>query len=464
MKQHSCFVPAALSVGAGLNDCSFSGRTIAARPSHRNHVAARRTQPSAAIGGWQDAVFGPQSSPDAHHPSFSVISSGFPSTWGELFLLGICTGSRHVYVTIQTKTNSNGVRSSAAPSSQALRLPLSSAVEHKLIADAFTAIYGTPSPVRTGLYPNSTAFAHDLLPSGVARLLGLDPVAISDAGASLLRDRKQASPLNRAKAVLDLLRAVGVRLVGASVEEVASVDAGVQARGFLFVEREAARLYGETVYHGGPRRVKCDLGTAVAVANAGRVPCYMRRELFDAAAMPVRDVQGAFDARGAENVQARWAEEGQGESCPLPMWDEGRRRRGPKAWELKAEDVLEMRDSMLRTVLSGCEVGTTGSEGRESLLRKVVDWMDEVERREVGIRLAANGEMYALAAELQRGRSRRGRLLQEMKEAEESGRWEEVVRIGQEVKRMEAQTADITADPGSYSRYLDQDDWYKPNR
>lgn len=463
MKPQSCFVQPALSVGASLTDCDFSGRTIATRPGHRHYVTARRTAPSASIGGWRDAVFGSQSSPDSHHPSLSVIDSGFPTTWGELFLLGICTGSKHVYLTMQTKTNSQGVRSSAAPSSQALRIPLSGAVERMVIVDAFTSMYGTPPSAGTSLSPNSTAFAHDLLPSGLVRLLGLTPVAVSEAGASLLRGCK-GYPLNRAEAVLELLRVVRVRLVGASVEEVASAGAGVQVRGFLFVEREVARLYGETVYHDGAERVDCDPGTAVAVANAARVSCYIRRELFDAAATPVRDVQTVFDARGAERVQARWAEEGQGESCPLPSWDQEARRCGPKAWELKAEDVLVMGNSMLRAVLAACDVGTTASEGRESLLRKVADWMDEVERRELGIRLAADGEMYALAGELQRGRSRRGQLLQEMRDAEEDGRWDEAVRIGQEVRRIESQTADITAEPGSYSRYLDQDDWYKPNR
>lgn len=365
---------------------------------------------------------------------------------------------------MQTKPSSRGIRSSAAPSSQALRLALSCSSERLIVADVFEALYCTPAPAGSDLFPNSTAFARDLLPTGLTRMLGLDTIAVAEAGATILRDREEDIPLNRATVLMDLFRILHVRLVAASVEEVTSIGSGVQVRGFMFVEREAAQLYGETVYHNGTERVACDPCTAMAIANAAQVPCYIRRELFDSASMPVRDIQNLFEARGAEAVQARWAEEGQGESCPFPRWEEDIVKQAPKPWELRANDVLAMGNEMLRNVLTRCGVGTTSEEGRESLLRKVIEWMDEVERREVGIRLAAESEMYGLAGELQRRRSKRGHLLQEMREAEEDGRWKDAVRLSQEIRRVESQTADITSEPGSYSRYLDQDDWYKPSR
>lgn len=90
--------------------------------------------------------------------------------------------------------------------------------------------------------------------------------------------------------------------------------------------------------------------------------------------------------------------------------------------------------------------------------------MDEVQRREVCIALAAERGRFGAAAELQEGRSRRGRLLEELREAEGRAAWGEVVRIGRELHCVQDGIADVTAEPGSYDPYLDRDEWYRPNR
>lgn len=294
-------------------------------------------------------------------------------------------------------------------------------------------------------------FARELIPADVCRLLGYSPIEVMDIGLKMLKRRK--APLNRAEGGVELFKEMGLRLVGASVEEVEHClgEDAVQLGGFLFFEKD-----------GIIERVECSVAAAVVYANTARVGCHMERELFQSASVLVKDMLGAFEGKGSVRIKRKESEQALSNNRPDICTPDG-----TKVWnaaDLKADDVIGMTDAELRAVLMVEGVGSRKSEEKMSLLRKVAMIMDEVERRELGIRLAADNEMYGIAAELQRGRSKRGKILARMKEAERDEKWTEVLYLGQELRIMERQIADITAEPGSYNRDLDQDDWYRPNR
>lgn len=133
-------------------------------------------------------------------------------------------------------------------------------------------------------------------------------------------------------------------------------------------------------------------------------------------------------------------------------------------WECCYEEVLQLSDDSLRVSLRNVGVAVTSTEGQGSLLDKFAELMDEVERRELMIELAARNQMYSLAAELQSGRSERGKLVQQMRDAQKDGDWETAFRLKVETDHMKSLCADFTLDPESYDPDLDQDPWYRPCR
>jgi hypothetical protein len=133
-------------------------------------------------------------------------------------------------------------------------------------------------------------------------------------------------------------------------------------------------------------------------------------------------------------------------------------------WDVTYTDAMALSDASLRASLRAERVMVHSQESHRSLLLKFADLMDEVERRELLIKLAAEDELWGLAAELQRGRSDRGKLVHRMRAAEDQADWDEVFRLTCEVDRMKSCIADPTQEPGSYDPYLDQDPWYKPSR
>lgn len=317
-----------------------------------------------------------------------------------------------------------------------------------MVKDMFAFVYGTPGGTASRML-GGLAFASELIPEGVTRALGVGRSEIMDAGRRVLEKKRRKGGLNRAEGLWELLGELGCRVVACSVEEVEHLggESLIQLGGFLFVEHPAG---------GALERMQCSIVEAVVCANVGRIGCFMERAIYDGGCVRVKDMIEVFEGRGAVRVLLKegWCE----------ILDASERKRTWRAEELKAEDVLGMDDNQLRAVLTAGGVGSTKGEEKMSLLRKLVVLMDEVERREVGIWLAAESGMYGVAAQLQRGRSKRGLLMERMREAEREGKWGEVVRLGSELKMLESQIADITAEPGSYNRDLDQDEWYRPNR
>jgi hypothetical protein len=254
-----------------------------------------------------------------------------------------------------------------------------------------------------------------------------------------------------------------LRIVCASVEEVASAnERQVRVGGVLYVvdggvtggqqadEMAAVRVEGITP------------AVAAAIAAAAEVPCYMLRGLFNVTSVQVSNFQTCGVREAAVVADAG--------NAPLPLSEATRTATGVAGspailavtpWECDCGRALNLSEDALRASLRAVGVGVLLAEGRDSLLLKFVDLMDETERREVLIAIAAERDLFGLAGELQAGRSERGKLRARMAEAEDV---DELFRLQKEADRLREQKADPTQEPGSYDPYLDQDPWYRPNR
>ena len=258
---------------------------------------------------------------------------------------------------------------------------------------------------------------------------------------------------NRALGVLHVICATGAMLQRVMVEERPSTEFELCA--MLLLRIPNGSVCGEVVYKSV--YVEVSPGFGVALGNVAGVEVAVERDLYEMASVSVNDMVSVYEARGMVPVVEKLVDEELPEQVEV-----GREIVIP--WELTASEVDVLSETQLRKSLRRYGVGVTQRESRESLLRKFVGLMDEVQRRELGVLLAARDGMYALAGELQAGRSKRGVLLKELQEAEKNGNWSEVIKLGMRIRRLESGIMDVTAEPGSYSRDLDRDEWYQPNR
>lgn len=220
---------------------------------------------------------------------------------------------------------------------------------------------------------------------------------------------------------------------------------GVEAH--LFVTPLVGMLYGERIYARKQVKIKCTPAFATSVCTVARKELFIERVVCEKAIVGSSDIDTTNEVDNARNHRSQ-----PDEKLKRPIYS------------FSAEEIFHMNDDAIRELLAGSNVPVTSSEIRESLLSKLSPLMDEVERREMAIMLAAVAEDYALAAKLQKKRSKRGELTILMKEAQERGDWGAAFNLKVQMDRLKIQTADFTADPGDYDPYLDQDEWYNPVR
>lgn len=188
-----------------------------------------------------------------------------------------------------------------------------------------------------------------------------------------------------------------------------------------------------------------------------------QRTMFDAASERVT-VDNECESWNCPTVTQSRDERRDGEAIATRMFRASPSQPVLPPWEIDAESALAMNVESLRESLQSAGIAVYSDEARESLLKRFADLMDEVDRRELLIELAVDAENWGIAAELQRGRSDRGDLAMQMRDAKEEGDWERMFALRVEADIRKFQRADPTQDPGSYDPYLDQDPWYRPNR
>lgn len=404
-------------------------------------------------------------------PTLHFLYSSFPKCYTQAFILGLDDDAQQTaYVTSHEKLTNT--RPTYAISSDAFPIPLLQPQSHIFVHHSLAHAYPKTRsvPDKPTLVPNASMVT-SLIPRELHSFLGIDHISANSILCSLSTDAKHRIGWNRATNVLAIVHACQARLAGAAIIDAPSYNNGastVSVGGVVYVEKCVASMYGESIYS-DPVGVAVDASFAVAVANAAEVPCFLDRHMFDVCSVRIEDMQGVFKSCGNRPVTvernhvldsaAAFVEYGgqseQSDANPKVVGE---------LWQLTADDVLSLSDGQLRAALRREEVAVRDKESRPSLLGKLVPFLDEVHRRDLGIRLAADQEMYQLASSLQQSRSPRGILFDKLREAEKQQNWTQVAKIAAELKRLEQQTQDITAEPGSYNRDLDQDDWYRPCR
>lgn len=309
-----------------------------------------------------------------------------------------------------------------------------------------------------------------LLPISLCRYLEINNILANDIVRTLSKSKNIAS--NRIANILDILRICDARIAGAAILDSATSSPTsantIILSGVLYIEKRIATMYGEIVFS-EPVPISVDAHFAVATAIASEVPCFIRNDIFDTTSVRVYDMAQVYASYGYRPVII----DDRISSSTLPSQDVETDKPSSQStsvgdplqlWQLTVDDVLSLSDEEIRTALRSESVALRNDESRQSMLGKLVQFMDEVHRRELGIILAAQEEMFDMAAILQKGRSKRGKLLAELRQAEKLGNWSQVIKLAAEMKTLEQKTQDITAEPGSYNPDLDQDEWYKPCR
>jgi len=136
-----------------------------------------------------------------------------------------------------------------------------------------------------------------------------------------------------------------------------------------------------------------------------------------------------------------------------------------KPVELMTKDeIRRMSVPELRTALRSAGIPSKTRSTRGELLNRLIPMIDESERRSMLIDEAVRREDYGRASELQAGQSERSRVKQQLEEAVAEERYLDAQKLQERFDRLTEMRADPTQDEGSYDRYLDQDEWYKPVR
>lgn len=397
------------------------------RPS--KHPPARQT-PRAA---WEDCVPPPLSPAQ----QLSTLHSLHPTQSSHLQLCALNPGASLAYAT-------------ASSLSSSLPIPCESRSDVELVRDTLAFIQALACPNSVSLI-DASVLARVL--DGIKNGLRIDHVRCNTLTA---RVREVCGVrVSRLEIILCVLRELNLRVLAAELVDVETVATSVCLQGGLYVVEgrgDDLGTWGVGIGlweegRGEVTRVPCTPAVAICVAHGVGVDCFVQRDLYEMVAVRNAD---------RERIIASTTENAQGEDrINLPF---------VIPWELTAEDVIRLSDSTLQNTLTRYNIATRALENRADLLRKFVKLMDETERRELGILLSAEQGRYGLAAELQRGRSKRGVVLNELKEAEERGEWNTVMKLGEHLRHLENGVMDITAEPGSYGGLLDRDEWYRPNR
>ena len=90
--------------------------------------------------------------------------------------------------------------------------------------------------------------------------------------------------------------------------------------------------------------------------------------------------------------------------------------------------------------------------------------MDEAVRRDILTAQAYDAGDYEEVQRLVAGKSRRQELLEAIQAAEQAGNDEYAERLRNDLDLATELRADFTQDEGSYSRFLDKDEWYEAQR
>uniref|UniRef100_A0A7S2ZQZ0 SAP domain-containing protein n=2 Tax=Rhodosorus marinus TaxID=101924 RepID=A0A7S2ZQZ0_9RHOD len=221
--------------------------------------------------------------------------------------------------------------------------------------------------------------------------------------------------------------------------------------GQLSVRREVATLFGKTYYSQEPEIIECRPGEVISLSQELDIPISMDSwawTLYSTRLARDRDSNSMGFSEDIEFVERSKSDADTGKPVELMTKDEIRRMSVPE----------------LRTALRSAGIPSKTRSTRGELLNRLIPMIDESERRSMLIDEAVRREDYGRASELQAGQSERSRVKQQLEEAVAEERYLDAQKLQERFDRLTEMRADPTQDEGSYDRYLDQDEWYKPVR
>lgn len=269
-----------------------------------------------------------------------------------------------------------------------------------------------------------------------------DNVPWDDMGATK-REGYDAAKARRATATPygNLAKALPVAVIEALVEDAWPLPDFVRFKG-------AVRLEGDVL-------VDCFADEAIGISLAVGCPLSMPAGIYRATTTSyVLKEDGKIGLDEETLLRSSSSEEETQDVVPLDQSIE------------TAEQYLTMttEEKLRMIVLAGIEPPRPRRLSDEAIDAIVLPRVDEIVRREVLIDAALGAGDIKRANELSAGKSARHRAYDQLREASE---WDELNAEAEARNRkscLDASVADITADPGSYDPFLDQDPWYEEQR
>ena len=400
------------------------------RGSNLSYRCRRTESRRPPLAAWED-ILPPQPPPSQQ---LSNLLASHPTRIAQLHLCAIHGSESLAYANASSSITTS------------LPIPCESKSDTELVRDTFSFIQALPCPNPVSLVDASVI---SRVLDGVKSALNIDQMQCNTLTAKI----KETCGLrvSRLEVILSVLRELNYSVLATEIVDTETTSRYMRLSGALYVMEgmgDDLGNWGNGIglwdgREGEVKRLSCTPCTALCIAHGVGVECFVERNTYDGVC--VRNSDRADMVLGED-------------------YPEDTQERTVVPWELTADDVLDLSDAMLKSTLKKYDIPTRAMEARVDLLRKFVKLMDEVQRRELGIILAAEQGRYQLASDFQKGRSKRGLLLNELKEAEKREEWNTVLKLSERLRVLEDCTMDITAEPGSYSKLLDRDDWYRPNR
>eukprot|EP00189_Rhodosorus_marinus_P008251 CAMPEP_0184752480 /NCGR_PEP_ID=MMETSP0315-20130426/43599_1 /TAXON_ID=101924 /ORGANISM="Rhodosorus marinus, Strain UTEX LB 2760" /LENGTH=393 /DNA_ID=CAMNT_0027231809 /DNA_START=1 /DNA_END=1183 /DNA_ORIENTATION=- len=272
-----------------------------------------------------------------------------------------------------------------------------------------------------------------------------------EAIQSMYDGRANGSIRREASMLEQMVSASPSEIVRLSLVEKETLSVDPLITGQLTVRREVATLFGKTYYSQEPEEIECRPGEVISLSQELNIPISMERwawTLYSTRLAGDRDSNSLGFSEDIEFVESSKRDANTVKPVEL----------------LTNDEILGMSAPQLRTALRSAGIPSKTRSTRGELLTRLIPMIDESVRRAMLIDEAVQREDYGRASELQARQSERSRVKQQLEEAVAEERYLDAQKLQERFDRLTEMRADPTQDEGSYDRYLDQDEWYKPVR
>lgn len=269
--------------------------------------------------------------------------------------------------------------------------------------------------------------------------------------ADVLQDAVSGKVRRRADVLMSMMAAAPCKIVQFRLQEAESLSAGPVLSGLFVYRTEMVKLLGQTIYSTKNERLECRVGEIISMSAMTGSPLLLEAWAWNECA-----VRASVDPDTGRTLIEPGSSFAETSKPPAENVKE--------TTLLSMSEVLSMGIPSLRSALRSVGIPSKTSTPRSVLIDRLLPWLDETVRREIRIGEAVRRENYSEAAALQADQSERSRVKFELDRAVEEERYLDAKDLKKRLDRLTDMRADPTQDEGSYDPYLDQDEWYVPNR